>query len=276
MSVSSNSSASDGVDWQDVEPDEEQLTFTSPFGPETFPTLRELLDHCQNTKGFDLVATFKRLGLDFHGGVKLINFLRSSTRDSAPVRNEVTAEDFADDKYLIPVLENDALLFSLDEILEQENESSVTSETAASGPSELAAQNKELQAQLDALKEQFANYRLAVEETLDRRWGDEKEPAPSNTAPKKDNGDYYFESYAANGTLFILIYSASWRTNQSQHSEIHETMLKDQVRTDAYRDFIYENKNLFAGKTVLDIGCGTGMASAADIGACCTLLTWCK
>lgn len=35
-------------------------------------------------------------------------------------------------------------------------------------------------------------------------------------------------------------------------------MLKDQVRTDAYRDFIYENKNAFAGKTVLDIGCGTG------------------
>lgn len=36
-------------------------------------------------------------------------------------------------------------------------------------------------------------------------------------------------------------------------------MLKDAVRTDAYRDFIYNNKHLFKGKTVLDIGCGTGM-----------------
>lgn len=35
-------------------------------------------------------------------------------------------------------------------------------------------------------------------------------------------------------------------------------MLKDRVRTDAYRDFIYRNKHLFAGKVVLDIGCGTG------------------
>jgi protein arginine N-methyltransferase 3 len=38
-------------------------------------------------------------------------------------------------------------------------------------------------------------------------------------------------------------------------------MLKDQIRTDAYRDFIYNNKNLFMGKTVLDVGCGTGILS---------------
>lgn len=38
-------------------------------------------------------------------------------------------------------------------------------------------------------------------------------------------------------------------------------MLKDTVRTDAYRDLIYENKHLFEGKTVLDVGCGTGILS---------------
>lgn len=38
-------------------------------------------------------------------------------------------------------------------------------------------------------------------------------------------------------------------------------MLKDTVRTDAYRDFIYENKHLFKDKVVLDVGCGTGVLS---------------
>lgn len=38
-------------------------------------------------------------------------------------------------------------------------------------------------------------------------------------------------------------------------------MLKDTVRTDAYRDFIYDHKSLFEGKVVLDVGCGTGILS---------------
>jgi cyclopropane fatty-acyl-phospholipid synthase-like methyltransferase len=44
----------------------------------------------------------------------------------------------------------------------------------------------------------------------------------------------------------------------SSETEIHETMLKDSIRTNAYRDFIYDNKHIFKDKVVLDIGCGTG------------------
>ncbi|PJF16711.1 Protein arginine N-methyltransferase 8 [Paramicrosporidium saccamoebae] len=61
--------------------------------------------------------------------------------------------------------------------------------------------------------------------------------------------DYYFDSYA--------------------HFGIHEEMLKDEVRTMAYRNAIYRNRHLFEGKVVLDIGCGTGILSmfAATAGA---------
>jgi len=68
-------------------------------------------------------------------------------------------------------------------------------------------------------------------------------------AEEKTSKDYYFDSYA--------------------HFGIHEEMLKDEVRTRAYMNAIEENKHLFEGKVVLDIGCGTGILSmfAARAGA---------
>lgn len=63
------------------------------------------------------------------------------------------------------------------------------------------------------------------------------------------SSDYYFNSYA--------------------HFGIHEEMLKDDVRTRSYLRAILNNRHLFEGKTVMDVGCGTGVLSifAAKAGA---------
>lgn len=46
-------------------------------------------------------------------------------------------------------------------------------------------------------------------------------------------------------------------------------IFQDKVRTESYRDFMYENKDVFRDKVVLDVGCGTGILSmfAAMAGA---------
>ena len=53
------------------------------------------------------------------------------------------------------------------------------------------------------------------------------------------------------------------------HYSIHEEMLKDHARTETYMHAILQNPELFEGKVVLDIGCGTGILSifAARAGA---------
>jgi protein arginine N-methyltransferase 1 len=68
-------------------------------------------------------------------------------------------------------------------------------------------------------------------------------------ATETEPGYYYWNSYA--------------------HFGIHEEMLKDEVRTKSYRNAILNNKHLFKGKVVLDVGCGTGILSmfAAKAGA---------
>lgn len=257
--LDAQSEASDASSWGDIDDNDEgesEALIVSLFDERVFTDAMSMISYCKESYNFDFLATRDRLSLDFYGSIKLINFIRSSVRDGQSLPSEITMEQIQDDVYLRPVLGDDALIISLDD-LPQENQQIVDggrSEDSITGSSRedgnLRKANADLQAQLDSLSQQFANYRLAVQQTLDKRWGVDGDDdsgeslvttQASTSKPRQDDSEYYWESYA--------------------YHDIHETMLKDAVRTDAYRDFIYNNKHLIAGKVVLDIGCGTGILS---------------
>ena len=110
-----------------------------------------------------------------------------------------TKTTFQDDKYLQPVLEDDALLFCLDDLIDAEG-----FEPAETSPQDSARRVDELQEQLAALQSQFTDYRATVEKTLDERWTANDDSATSNDQrnkpdPEKEIDDSYFNSYSYNG-----------------------------------------------------------------------------
>lgn len=144
----------------------------------------------------------------------------------------------ADDRLLIPVLENDELIFYLDDLPASPKPAKKAATATQANVDELLRKNSELQDQLDRLAQQFNNYRLAVEHTLDKRWGldgegneDEKtsslfmsaasapspgtstattvgpaqrtpDTAENGSGSEQDDSAYYFESYAHNGKSY--------------------------------------------------------------------------
>jgi type I protein arginine methyltransferase len=168
--------------------------------------------------------------------------VRSQVKEARPLPKVWTTSLFEDEQYLKPSLEDDAVLYSLDDI----DESALGAESA---DDDTEQEVQELRERLAQLQIQFAAYREEVQVSFQHQLSQindsadtiqPPDPHPISTS-QADQDSGYFSSYASN--------------------TIHETMLKDTVRTNAYRDFIYDNKHLFRDKTILDLGCGTGILS---------------
>jgi len=153
--------------------------------------------------------------LDFLQTIKLVNYIRSEVKQGHCPTTISDGALFDDDEYLKPVLEDDALLYSLDEVSGNDVDDSAGPSLDASNAT---AQVNELREELERLQAQFAEYQLQVQRSfLDdesaKLAADQKSareaPEAAPVGKKSDEAEDdagYFSSYSYNST-----FSVPWR-----------------------------------------------------------------
>ena len=264
-------------DDDDDDDDDEFLDEASQFFPiccrdtnnvkNSFSTLIEALEYDQKKYKFDLLAMLPSSSDDdfFEISIIRINQLRAKVQqiqedESAlgPKLMSLSMDD-TDESFFKPTLPDDAILMCLEDLADlkakkediqvasgstvEENEEDQDSSVPLLKMKLLA-----LEKQLELAKSCITSLTMTNEKNITTT--STKETKGSSSKNGVDNDGYYFDSYS--------------------HHSIHETMLRDTVRTSAYERAIMNNADkLFKGKTVMDIGCGTGVLSifAAKAGA---------
>lgn len=219
---SGSSEASDILDlkddegWEDAEPDVETEIFISLLDDDVFTDITSMLNHCKSKYNFDFLELKQKLASDFYDGVKLVNFIRTQTHNGQPVSSNISREDFADDKFLKPVLEDDALIINLDDLPETSTQvgelGSIKAKEVTSSSGELVSRISELEEELKKMQLQFDDYRETVKQTLDDRWNEKSTSGTSAGAQKevkRDDDSHYFTSYSYNGQSSANVSSAA-------------------------------------------------------------------
>ena len=162
-----------------------------------------------------------RADLDYIGTAKLVNYIRSEVKNGNVSPDLSSKSVFQDQRYLQPALEDDALLYSLDDLdgnfSVQEPTKDLEREVISEGPEvepeqviAVLARAQRLETELELLKKQFLEHKMATDEVLENRWAAAEgtsstnpmavsSNASNNTVKFNDAG--YFESYGSNCEL---------------------------------------------------------------------------
>ncbi|OWZ17869.1 Arginine N-methyltransferase [Phytophthora megakarya] len=242
-----------GETWDDWVDDGASSSFDCVFCACKFPTEEPLHAHLQAAHDFSLRHEISNRKLDTYGAIQLVNFLRWNALDGVAaeqVKQTLATEGnaaFQKDEFLKPVVADDPLLYCLDCDSDSDDEDDADeeqkSENVTNPSGDVADLITKLQLENQELKQQMTKYSKLVRDFV----VDGESAAPVEDAA--DNDTYYFDSYS--------------------HVGIHREMITDRIRTDGYRNAILNNPEVFKGKVVLDVGCGTGILSmfAAQAGA---------
>uniref|UniRef100_A0A673HLU3 type I protein arginine methyltransferase n=1 Tax=Sinocyclocheilus rhinocerous TaxID=307959 RepID=A0A673HLU3_9TELE len=250
-------SDSDDEQWQSMEEGSEHITVPCLLCDRTLTSVSETVQHCKADHGVDIPDLVQKHRLDDYGYIKMINYIRTT---------KVSAESLLltsngplpwdSDEYMKPALPDDPLL-QID--VEELSEATAVTLSPAAGDQVSLLLQRARQAEDRAQRAEEALARAMddlhklklLAQGLVLNADTSRGPSRSGAIAelREDEDEAYFSSYG--------------------HYSIHEEMLKDKVRTESYRDFMYRNMEVFKGKVVLDVGCGTGILSmfAAKAGA---------
>uniref|UniRef100_H2UUN9 Protein arginine N-methyltransferase 3 n=1 Tax=Takifugu rubripes TaxID=31033 RepID=H2UUN9_TAKRU len=247
--------ADDEEQWME-EGDTERVSVPCLFCDRLLSSVSATLQHCATEHQVNIVDMIRKYNLDDYGYIKMINFIRSTKAEAACLNGlSNTSLPWQSEDFLRPVLQDDPLLQTDPEELCGDNESNLSVPSPgtpdallqrAQAAEERARRSEEALARamedLHTLKLLAQGLVLNAETSKSSNLGAVAEL-------REDEDEAYFSSYG--------------------HYGIHEEMLKDKVRTESYRDFMYCNSEAFKDKVVLDVGCGTGILSmfAARSGA---------
>ena len=187
--------------------------------------------------------------MSFYDTLCVINFIRGERLQGRDPRGHLDAVQssqgapWKDEKYLIPVIENDPMLLHSWEELEVPS-GQVDGGESGAFDDDIA---KDLLEGLDlndpSLRELLRQQGVASKDGATGRLGNVGDSSEVNTVltDAEDIDQQYFESYS--------------------FMDIHREMLEDKVRTNTYRSVLENNQGLMSGAAVLDVGCGTGVLS---------------
>ncbi|KAJ3518164.1 hypothetical protein NLJ89_g28 [Agrocybe chaxingu] len=230
----------------------------SLFDDKVLLSAEDALEYDKKTHNFGLDETCMKLSLDFHGRVRLINYIRKNVGHFSTsllfsfnhdLENELGGCTQSSrlralvylDEYLVPAIENDPLIQSYSADWSDSEE--------GSNDADPVHKIKVLEKKLATARQSLAEYRALIAKKLNIAKDLETLDSTQEAAAARDDDTHYFESYGAN--------------------DIHAVMIQDKVRTSTYAHFILTNPALFRDAIVLDVGCGTGILSlfAARAGA---------
>lgn len=250
---------------EDEENDEEQWQWmeeeTQPvsclFCDRLLGSVSATLQHCLFDHQCNLTDLIRKHNLDDYGYIKMINFIRSTKCETSGLLGlPIAPLPWDSEEFLRPVLQDDPLLQTDPEELcgidASASRSSGVSSHDALLQRVLAAEERARRSEeaLSRAMDDLHKLRLLAQGlVLNAETSREGKHLGTVSELREDEDEAYFSSYG--------------------HYSIHEEMLKDKVRTESYRDFMYQNPDVFKGKVVLDVGCGTGILSmfAAKAGA---------